>query len=51
MLSMKENITRGETYYTSKYYDQTQKDVNGYASKSEGSTRSDNMEITSKYDF
>lgn len=27
------------------------KDVNGYASKSEGSTRSDNMEITSKYDF
>lgn len=51
MLSMKENITRGETYYSSKYYDQAQKNVNGYASKSEGSSRSDNLELTSRYNF
>ena len=51
MLSMKENITRGETYYTSQYYSQLQSDVNGYASKSEGNSRSDNLELTSNYDF
>lgn len=51
MLSMKENITRGETYYSSKYYDQAQKDINGYASKSEGNSRSDNLELTSRYNF
>lgn len=51
MLSMKENITRSETYYTSQYYSQLQSDVNGYASKSEGNSRSDNLELTSNYDF
>lgn len=51
MLSTKENITRGETYYSSKYYDQAQKEVNGYASKSEGNSRSNNLELTSNYDF
>lgn len=51
MLSTKENITRGETYYSSKYYDQAQQKVNGYASKSEGSSRSNNLELTSNYDF
>lgn len=51
MLSTKENITRGETYYSSKYYDQAQQEVNGYASKSEGNSRSNNLELTSNYDF
>lgn len=51
MLSTKENISRGETYYSSKYYDQAQQKVNGYASKSEGSSRSNNLELTSNYDF
>lgn len=51
MLSTKENISRGETYYSSKYYDQAQQNVNGYAAKSEGSSRSNNLELTSNYDF
>ena len=51
MLSMRENITRGETYYTSKYYTYAQQDVTGYASKSESGSRSDNLELTSRYDF
>lgn len=51
MVSMRENISRGQTYYTSKYYSYAQQDVNGYASKSESSSRSDNLELTSRYDF
>jgi TonB-dependent starch-binding outer membrane protein SusC len=51
MLSMKENLTEGETYYTSKYYSQSIADCNGWASKSSSNTRSDNVELTTKYDF
>ncbi len=52
MLSMKENVYTGESYTTSKHYSLvTQKDYNGSASKNESATRSDNVELTSKYDF
>lgn len=51
MMSLRENISRSETYYTSDYYTYAVQDVNGYASKSEGNTRSDNLELTSRYDF
>jgi TonB-linked SusC/RagA family outer membrane protein len=51
MLSMKENNSEGETYYTSKYYSQTISAINGWASKSSDNTRSDNLELTSSYDF
>ena len=52
MVSMKENVYTGESYTTSKHYTLiTQKDYNGSASKDESASRSDNLELTSKYDF
>lgn len=51
MLSMKENTSSGQTYYTSKYYSQTIANNKGYASKSSSNGRSDNLEITSTYNL
>ncbi|NMA74815.1 MAG: SusC/RagA family TonB-linked outer membrane protein, partial [Bacteroidales bacterium] len=52
MLSMKENMYKDQNFRTSKHYSLLLRDdYNGSASKSENSTRSDNIELTSKYDF
>lgn len=51
MLSLKKNETEGQTYYTSNYYSQAIASVKGTASKSSSQGRSDNLELTSKYDF
>lgn len=51
MLSMKESSSTSQTYYTSKYYSQVTAGCNGWASKSSGNSRSDNLELTSKYNF
>jgi TonB-linked SusC/RagA family outer membrane protein len=51
MLSMKEDISTSENYYTSKYYSEMTAKRNGWASKSSANGRSDNLELTSKYDF
>ena len=50
MLSTKENISNGQTYYTSDYYSQNIANCKGWASKSTGIGRSDNLELTSKYE-
>ncbi len=51
MLSMKESNSTSQTYYTSQYYSQVTAACNGWASKSSGNSRSDNLELTSKYNF
>lgn len=50
-LSLKENSSTGQTYYTSDYYSQIIAACKGWASKSSANGRSDNLELTSKYDF
>lgn len=50
MLSMKENNSTGQTYYTSKYYSQLTAKNRGWASKSSSNGRSDNLELTSSYE-
>lgn len=52
MASMKENVYTGQSYTTSNYFSLvTQNDYNGSASKSESANRSDNIELTTKYDL
>jgi TonB-linked SusC/RagA family outer membrane protein len=51
MVSVKENTGEGQTYYTSDYYSQTKASIKGWAAKSSGNSRSDNLELTSRYDF
>ena len=51
MLSMKESNSTSQTYYTSQYYSQVTAACNGWASKSSENSRSDNLELTSKYNF
>lgn len=51
MLSLKENTSTGQTYYTSKYYNDNILNRNGWASKSSDNGRNDNLELTSKYEF
>ncbi len=51
MLSRKEIESTSENYYTSDYYSQATNEINGSASKSSDNSRSDNLELTSKYDF
>ncbi|WP_101309261.1 SusC/RagA family TonB-linked outer membrane protein [Labilibaculum manganireducens] len=51
MLSKKEIETTGETYYTSQYYTQATGGIKGSASKSSGNDVSDNLELTTSYDF
>lgn len=51
MLSTKENSGTSENYYTSKFYSQAIGKVKGTATKSSYNGRSDNLELTSKYDL
>jgi len=51
MLSLNENTSMGETYYTSKYYGEATIGRKGWASKSENNGKSNNLELTSRYDF
>ena len=51
MLSMRKNESTSQNYYTSQYYSQATGKIRGTASKSSGNGRSDNMEITTKYNF
>ena len=51
MLSRKETESTSENYYTSDYYTQATANVRGSASKASDNTFSDNLELTSKYDF
>lgn len=51
MLSSKENGSTSENYYSSKFYSQAIGKIRGSASKSSSTGRSDNMELTSKYNF
>jgi TonB-linked SusC/RagA family outer membrane protein len=51
MLSVKDNSSEGQTYYTDKFYSQVTGGVKGWAAKSSTNSRSDNVELTSKYDF
>jgi TonB-linked SusC/RagA family outer membrane protein len=51
MLSKKENESTSQNYYTSKYYSQATAQVKGSASKSSNKGLSDNLELTSKYEF
>lgn len=51
MLSTKENKSTSENYYTSMFYTQAVGNVKGTATKSSWNGRSDNLELTSKYDF
>lgn len=51
-LTMNESINKSYSYQTHEYYTMFTKDVaqyNGYASQSEGSSRSDLLELTSRY--
>lgn len=51
MLSTKENTGTSENYYTSQFYSQAIGKVKGTATKSSYNGRSDNLELTSKYDL
>lgn len=51
MLSKKENESTSQNYYTSKYYSQATAQIKGSASKSSSKGLSDNLELTSKYEF
>lgn len=51
MLSTKENTGTSQNYYTSQFYSQAVGKVKGTASKSSYNGRSDNLELTSKYDL
>jgi TonB-linked outer membrane protein, SusC/RagA family len=51
MVSTKENRSTSENYYTSKFYSQAIGKVKGSANKSSSIGRSDNLELTSKYDL
>lgn len=51
MLSLRENESTSQNYYTSDFYSQAVGKIRGTATKSSGNGRSDNMELTSKYNF
>lgn len=51
MLSIKENTGEGQTYYTDKFYSQEKAGIKGWAAKSSSNSRSDNVELTSRYSF
>ena len=48
MVATKENISRGQTYYTSDYYTQSINKCKGWASKSESASRSNNLDLTDR---
>lgn len=49
MLSHRENSSTGETYYTSDYYSEKIANIKGWAAKSSGNSRSENLDLTSNY--
>ncbi|WP_346857784.1 TonB-dependent receptor [uncultured Draconibacterium sp.] len=51
MLSRKEIESTSQNYYTSDYFSLATASVRGSASKSSNNTKSDNLELTSKYNF
>jgi len=51
MVSRKEIESTSQNYYTSNYYSLATASVRGSASKSSNNTKSDNLELTSKYNF
>jgi TonB-dependent starch-binding outer membrane protein SusC len=51
MLSLKENEATSQNYYTSDYYSQAVGKIRGSANKGASNGRSDNLELTSKYNF
>lgn len=51
MLSVKENTSTSQNYYTSDYYSQKTGEIKGSAGKSSGNQKSENLEITSRYDY
>jgi TonB-linked SusC/RagA family outer membrane protein len=51
MLSRKEIGSTSQNYYTSDYFSLATASVRGSASKSSNNTKSDNLELTSKYNF
>lgn len=51
MLSLKENTSTSENYYTSQFYSMATQGIRGSASKSSGNSKNKNLEITSRYEF
>lgn len=51
LLSLKNNESISQNYYTSNFYSQATGKIKGSASKSSGRGQSDNLELTSKYEF
>ncbi|WP_205461852.1 SusC/RagA family TonB-linked outer membrane protein [Mangrovibacterium lignilyticum] len=51
MVSRKETESTSENYYTSEYYSQATAGIRGTATKSSANGKSDNLELTSRYDF
>ncbi|MDR2914590.1 MAG: TonB-dependent receptor [Tannerella sp.] len=51
MLSVKENSSTGQDYYTSNYYSKKTEKIKGTAGKSSSNDKSENLELTSKYDL
>lgn len=51
MVSQRKDESTSQNYYTSSFYSQAVGKIRGSASKSSGLGRSDNLELTSKYDF
>lgn len=51
MVSRKESGSTSQNYYTSNYFSQATAGVRGSASKSSNNSKSDNLELTSKYSF
>ncbi|MFT3738514.1 MAG: TonB-dependent receptor [Breznakibacter sp.] len=51
MVSLKENESAGQNYYTSDYYTQAVGQIRGTATKSSGNGTSKNLELTSKYNL
>lgn len=51
MLSVKENTSTSQNYYTSNYYSQKTGEIKGSAGKSSGNSKSENLELTSRYDL
>ncbi|SFF03237.1 SusC/RagA family TonB-linked outer membrane protein [Thermophagus xiamenensis] len=51
MLSRKETESTSQNYYTSSYFTQATAQIRGTATKGSSNSRSDNLELTSKYNF
>lgn len=51
MMSSNKTMSTSQTFYTNKYYSQVVGDVEGSASKSSSNSRSENLDLTSKYNL